>query len=108
MQFCPEPHCGVLVTSGRCPAHTPRQRNASRTFLLHQRWYASARWRRLRLAVLQAEPFCRTCRAAGRRSLTVDIDHIRKHAGDRRLFWDRSNLQGLCKPCHTVKTASGQ
>ena len=32
------------------------------------------------------------------------MDHIRAHNGDLRLFWDRSNWQGLCKPCHSRKT----
>lgn len=27
-------------------------------------------------------------------------DHIKPHRGDERLFWDRANLQTLCKPCH--------
>ncbi|WP_456243258.1 HNH endonuclease [Thermacetogenium phaeum] len=27
------------------------------------------------------------------------------HKGDRQLFWDESNWQALCKPCHDSKTA---
>ncbi|WP_245482984.1 HNH endonuclease [Agrobacterium sp. CNPSo 2736] len=31
-------------------------------------------------------------------------DHVTPHKGDRDLFFDASNLQTLCKPCHdTVK-----
>jgi 5-methylcytosine-specific restriction protein A len=67
----------------------------------------SARWQRLRLEVLQAEPLCRHCMAHGRRTPTQEIDHVIKHDGDAGRFWDRPNLQGLCKACHTVKTASG-
>jgi len=107
MQFCNEPGCGVLVPSGRCATHAPRDRLARLDYRQVHRWMVSARWQRLRLEVLQDEPFCRSCRAAGRKVLTVDIDHIRKHAGDEKLFWDRMNLQGLCKRCHTIKTARG-
>ena len=72
------------------------------------RWYGSARWQRLRAVVLQDEPFCRACRTQGRKVLTVDIDHIVKHDGNPLRFWDRANLQGLCKGCHTAKTARGE
>jgi 5-methylcytosine-specific restriction protein A len=108
MQFCREPGCGVLVPSGTCAAHAPRARLTREVYAQAHRWQCSTRWLRLRAEVLQDEPFCRHCRQAGRRSLTVDIDHIVKHDGDPVRFWDRSNLQGLCKPCHTVKTSSGQ
>jgi 5-methylcytosine-specific restriction protein A len=32
------------------------------------------------------------------------VDHIRPHRGEQSLFFDRANLQGLCKPCHDRKT----
>ncbi|WP_323784771.1 HNH endonuclease signature motif containing protein [Thalassovita sp.] len=32
-------------------------------------------------------------------SATV-VDHIKAHRGDERLFWDRTNWQPLCAPCH--------
>lgn len=110
MQFCAAPGCGELVEAGRCPRHAPRAaaRLSDPTYARAHRWYGSARWQRLRAAVILDEPFCRTCRAAGRRVLTVDVDHIRKHNGIARLFWDRSNLQGLCKACHTAKTSRGE
>jgi 5-methylcytosine-specific restriction protein A len=108
LQFCRVPGCGVLVSSGACPAHAPRERATRLDYALVHRWYGSARWQRLRREVLHEEPFCRHCRNAGRKVLTVDIDHIVKHDGDPVLFWDRQNLQGLCKSCHTVKTSRGE
>jgi 5-methylcytosine-specific restriction protein A len=105
MQFCTEPGCGVLVLSGRCPEHTRyRYPEAARV----HRWYSSTRWLRLRLQVLQDQPLCRHCGQRGRKTLTEDIDHIVKHDGNPQLFWDRTNLQGLCKACHSRKTGSGQ
>lgn len=47
---------------------------------------------------------CADCRLA---EATV-VDHVRPHRGDRRLFWDRTNWQALCAPCHNKKTAAGQ
>lgn len=56
-------------------------------------------WSRLRVQVLAEEPACRTC---GVRSTVVD--HILPVAlgGSPR---SRSNLQALCKRCHSLKTA---
>lgn len=110
MQFCSEPGCGVLVSSGRCEKHAPRAqaRLLRPVYAQAHRWYTSVRWQRLRLEVLQEQPLCRSCLALGRKVVTSDIDHIRKHAGDEVLFWDRRNLQGLCKGCHTAKTSRGE
>ena len=108
MQFCGEPGCGVLVPSGRCATHAPRDRYQRHGYAATHAWYGSLRWRLLRAEVLRAEPFCRSCLAQGRKTLTVDVDHIVKHDGDAARFWDRQNLQSLCKPCHTKKTARGE
>jgi 5-methylcytosine-specific restriction protein A len=40
------------------------------------------------------------CRGAGRIEAATIVDHVTPHKGDRRLFWDKSNWQSLCKPCH--------
>ena len=106
-QFCGEPGCGVLVRSGRCETHSPRARLTRIEDRIVHRWYTSSRWQRLRRDVLQAGPFCRSCRDQGVKRLAVDVDHIVKHDGDAILFWDRTNLQGLCKACHTRKTTRG-
>jgi len=106
MQFCAQPGCPALVASGRCATHAISRPLATRG--AGHVWYGSLRWRLLRATVLREQPFCRSCRAAGRQVLTAEIDHITKHDGDPRLFWERSNLQGLCKPCHTRKTTNGQ
>jgi 5-methylcytosine-specific restriction protein A len=103
MQFCQEPGCGVLVSAGRCPTHAPAP---GRGLEVH-RWHGTARWRRLRADILRRDPFCRACRVEGRRTLTVDIDHIVRHEGDPVRFWDAGNLQGLCRICHGRKTRGG-
>jgi 5-methylcytosine-specific restriction endonuclease McrA len=52
-------------------------------------------WKRLRLVVLSAEPWCRMC---GR--LARDVDHIVPVRVRPDLAMDRDNLQPLCVPCH--------
>jgi 5-methylcytosine-specific restriction endonuclease McrA len=33
-------------------------------------------------------------------------DHKIPHRGNLQLFWDEKNFQGLCRPCHSVKTSA--
>ena len=35
------------------------------------------------------------------------VDHIVPHRGDKKLFWDQSNWQPLCKEHHDKKTGNG-
>lgn len=48
---------------------------------------------------------CVKCLQLGRIVATEEVDHIIPHCGDHNLFWDRANHQGLCKSCHSRKTA---
>lgn len=49
---------------------------------------------------LKTEPLCRICSQQGFVAPATVTDHIRPHKGDKELFFDASNLQALCKPCH--------
>ena len=62
--------------------------------------YGSTRWRRLRALVLNEEPLCRLCERQGKTTAADTVDHIKEHKGDVALFYDRDNLQALCKQCH--------
>lgn len=60
-------------------------------------------WMKIRRAVLDGEPLCRTCLASSRVTAATEIDHITPlrmggHATDR------GNLQPLCWACHNDKT----
>lgn len=68
----------------------------------HRRGY-DKRWRRIRNAVLTAEPLCRHCAATGRLTAAVLVDHIVPLPAGTH---DRKNLQPLCQQCHAVKTAT--
>lgn len=41
---------------------------------------------------------CPHCRGQGLKATVVD--HIKRHMGDVRLFFDRRNLRSMAKPCH--------
>lgn len=58
------------------------------------------RWQMARVAFLRAHPLCVFCQRAGRLTAASVVDHVVPHRGDQALFWDSSNWQPLCKPCH--------
>jgi 5-methylcytosine-specific restriction protein A len=60
-------------------------------------------WQRARLAYLAHNPLCEECSRHGVTELANEVDHIVPLSkGGARL--DPSNLQSLCKPCHSKKT----
>lgn len=78
-----------------------------------QRGY-DGRWQKARVAFLLENPLCCGCRGRGLVVGATVVDHIKPHrmadalrSGDpqalaeaRRLFWDKTNWQGLCANCH--------
>jgi len=60
-------------------------------------------WRRVRQAVLHAEPWCRVCAMIGVKTKATEIDHVvaRNKGG---AIYDTRNLQPLCGMHHKSKT----
>ncbi|WP_269448179.1 HNH endonuclease [Lentibacillus sp. JNUCC-1] len=56
---------------------------------------------------LRRNPLCVHCTDSGMTVPATEVDHIVPHRGDRDLFWDPNNHQGLCKSCHSKKTRKG-
>lgn len=90
------------------PAESPASKAGLSSFKAMQpaapapwrKWYKTARWRSLRLEIFARDLFtCRRCPFLGTERELV-CDHAEPHRGSERLFWDRANLQTLCKPCH--------
>ncbi|MDE4302862.1 HNH endonuclease signature motif containing protein [Phaeobacter gallaeciensis] len=77
----------------------------SEAAIVGRRLYASAKWKAAAKAFLRRHPLCRDCAELGAIEPATDVDHIKPHKGDRRVFWDRSNWQALCHRCHSRKTA---
>lgn len=62
--------------------------------------YNTKRWQQLRKAQLNAHPMCQ-CPHCQEKMLEADtVDHITPHRGDKRLFFDRHNLQSMHHDCH--------
>jgi len=65
-----------------------------------RKWYKTARWQKLRMQVLIEAAFtCCRCGAVRPSPLMV-ADHRKAHKGNAAMFWDRGNLQAMCKACH--------
>jgi len=58
------------------------------------------KWEKARERFLSANPLCCYCQRKGLITAASVVDHIEPHRGDQSLFWNESNWQPLCKPCH--------
>ena len=100
---CAYPSCPAFAEVGEryCKAHKAKADKAEqdRRGTSTQRGYG-ARWQRLRLLVLTRDP---VCRHPGCNELSTDVDHIvPRSQGGRDTM---KNLQGMCHPHHSAKTA---
>jgi len=103
--FCSVPGCPEVTTAPRCPAHAAQAEQARANYAV-RRWYRTPRWKALRAQVLREAAYvCADCRQV---VAQLAVDHVVKHGGDPRLFWDRANLQALCGRCHGRKTTRGE
>lgn len=97
-----------MVESGYCPAH--QEQTATKTYDQQrgtpvQRGYDSE-WRRVRLDALKRDNFlCVLCLQSGRTEPAKDVDHITPISADPSRRLNLTNLQSLCRACHTSKTA---
>lgn len=105
---CGHPGCKALVKGGAyCEAHRKEveKQHDSRRGSSTERGY-NYRWQKARATYLSRHPLCKMCEGRGRVTAATIVDHIIPHRGDQALFWDTSNWQSLCKPCHdSVKQA---
>ena len=76
--------------------HTPER-------MADARFYASTRWRRLRVSFLAEHPLCEDCRKAGRLTSAAHVHHVLERKDRPDLALDPSNLEALCPPCHNAK-----
>jgi 5-methylcytosine-specific restriction protein A len=105
---CAVPRCPNLSDQGRCLEHRRVKALERRRDEPGRKWYATARWQALRLAVLADYPLCDDCQARGYVTASREVDHTIPHRGNPKLFWDRKNLRGKCSPCHASKTRRGE
>lgn len=113
LKFCSHLGCNELVTDGYCDKHKEENeiKNKEHKKELDRQRLSSAergydsKWRKSRKIFLQQHPLCVECLKENIITTATIVDHIVPHKGDRKLFWDRSNWQPLCKKHHDIKTA---
>lgn len=98
---CRHPGCPNLTDRMYCEEHEAMHRDGRENAF--KRGYGS-RWQKARIRYLRMYPLCAECLRQGKAVEATVVDHIVPHRGDQRLFWDESNWQSLCKPCHDRKT----
>ncbi len=99
---CKRAGCAALTSNTYCEAHRPKQID-NRLSAAH-RGYTS-KWSKARKTYLAKRPWCEECERQSKRAPAAEVDHIIPHCGDMVLFWSKNNWQGLCKSCHSTKTA---
>jgi len=108
---CPK-HPSVLLRHGiRCKQCEVQRKALERGRAQRRRddkddsvhFYVTPRWRKLRAWFIRQHPLCAECGRQGRTTPAEHVDHIVPMA-DGGAAWDESNLEPLCKPCHSRKT----
>lgn len=66
------------------------------------------RWQCFRASYLKSHPLCVLCEAMGIVEPATEVHHIEDFKADYELKYKKSNLMGLCKPCHSKETAKGK
>jgi len=103
--FCVVPGCPELATKRRCRTHSVA-REHERPNYATRRWYRTPAWKAMRARILREQAYrCADCHQI---VLHLEVDHVVKHDGDPRQFWNRVNLQALCRRCHQRKTQRGE
>jgi 5-methylcytosine-specific restriction protein A len=104
--------CRATIPAGPCPTCAPKAKAAAeaRRPSSTDRGYKTPAWLRCRKLYLAAHPYCQGPKCSklplARRPLAQHVDHLDGQGplGPRGLDW--SNLQGLCAPEHSAKTAA--
>ena len=98
MRGCEFPRCAAPAVRGAyCPRHWVRLGLAADQ-ARRSAHYRTPTWLNLKALVLREQPLCAVC---GHRARAVDHIVERRDGGTDA----RANLQGLCWPCHSAKTA---
>ena len=78
----------------------PRGKTAERGY--------GGRWQRETKQFKRRNPYCVEHLARGVVCAAIAVDHIIPHRGNKKLFWDQTNWQGLYLRCHNQKTGRGE
>lgn len=69
-----------------------------------RKWRVTAKYVNARRWFLEDNPYCQYCLRDNVHRAATEMDHIIPAWQRPDLFWEESNWQGLCAPCHKVKS----
>jgi len=125
LKQCQAPGCTNVQKDAYCTRHQAFDTSDNR-LNSHQRGY-DRKWGRARARFLARNPYCSKCSTEQFPVEATQVDHIipvRRYERAARTrgvsqggkpggsvgnvpdFWDETNWQGLCRTCHSIKTAS--
>jgi 5-methylcytosine-specific restriction enzyme A len=105
MPWVPPPPCRVprcplrAVYRGLCAVHT-RDLRSARAQASGDGFYRTAAWRAFRAWFLAAHPICRDCDQPAN-----EVHHVQARRTHPDLTFVEENCIGLCKACHSKRTA---
>jgi len=109
---CKKMGCSHLTRETYCESHQNLTKEIKRTYDREQRdpthkaFYNSEAWKKVRrLALIRDNHCCVKCHEEGRVVRASHVDHILELQDSWELRSELTNLQSLCIPCHTKKTA---
>lgn len=95
------PTLGALPSTLAYAPKDEQERDRFRGKQHWRKWYSTARWRKLRWAVLVRDRFtCQRCGKLEGNTSQLVADHKRKHGGNEARFFDMDGIETLCAPCH--------
>ena len=100
--ICNYPGCQTLTYDRYCEKHKKEMMKIQNERSSKMYTY---KWRKASKEFLKKHPLCAECQREGRLTPATEVDHIKPHGGNLRLFWNKKNWQPLCKSCHSKKTA---
>lgn len=100
--ICNYPGCQSLTYDRYCEKHKKEMIRIQNDRTAKMYTY---QWRKASKEFLKKHPLCVHCEREARLTPATEVDHIKPHGGDRKLFWNKNNWQPLCKSCHSKKTA---
>jgi 5-methylcytosine-specific restriction protein A len=103
---CGQPGCPTLSSDSYCPEHKKAKvrRYDRERGTATERGYNS-RWTRYSILYRKKNPLCVECLKEDLIVGSQHTDHIIAVTGPNDpLFWEPTNHQALCQPCHSRKT----
>jgi 5-methylcytosine-specific restriction protein A len=105
---CVHPLCNEVASHrGYCDYHKPTYKKTNTDSKLKRerdKFYNTKAWTDFRIKILYKTPLCEYCQKNMVLTDAEHVDHILRRSHYEGSDFDQSNIQALCKECHSHKT----